>query len=192
VPQGRGDFGLALWNPGGAVRPLPYAPLWGDGFDVSARYVAYGTGCQWLTNATNTGYRLCRVLRIYDVFTGQMLSAQPPPGTAGWLPGEFNVVEALAPGGARIAAYAATRPLGHGSGRLYVLRTSGTSLQPTLVPSSVGLGFARTAWSADGSWLFYQGPGRRLWAYQVSSGHVSQSRTPCCAYGVMVAFPSRR
>ena len=51
--------------------------------------------------------------------------------------------------------------------------------------------FARTAWSADGTWLLYQGPGGHLWAYQVTSGHTRASSTPCCQYTVMAAAPSR-
>jgi hypothetical protein len=42
VPQG-----LALWDPGGTPRSLPHSPPGGisDGFDATARLVAYGTGC---------------------------------------------------------------------------------------------------------------------------------------------------
>lgn len=196
VPQGSGNDGLALWYPGGVLRPLPHSPLWGDLFDVSARFVAYGTGCQGLTTTAaggQNGYDLCRVLRVYDLVTGKLLSAQPPPGTAGWVPGGYNVLgRALAPHGARIAAYAATRPLGSGDGLLFVLRLSGPSARPKPVPASAAIAWERTAWSADGSWLFYQGPGRRMWAYQVSRGQVRRSSTPCCEYVVMVAFPSRR
>jgi len=43
---------------------------------------------------------------------------------------------------------------------------------------------------ADRSWLFYQGPGGHMWAYQVSSGKIRASSTPCCSYAVMAAFPS--
>jgi hypothetical protein len=194
VPQGT-DSGLALWSPG-VLRSLPYSPLWGDLFDVSARFVAYGTGCQVLTTtiaAGQNGYDLCRVLRVYDLVTGRLFSSRPPPGTAGWVPGGYNVLgEALAPGGARIAAYAATRPLGSGDGLLFVLRLSGPSARPKRVPASAAIAWERTAWSADGSWLFYQGPGQRMWAYQVSRGQVRRSSTGCCGYVVMATFSSRR
>ncbi len=195
VPQGT-DSGLALWYPGGVLRSLPYSPLWGDLFDVNARFVAYGTGCQGLTTtiaAGQNGYDLCRVLRVYDLVTGKLFSAQPPPGTAGWVPGGYNVLgRALAPGGARIAAYAATRPLGSGDALLFVLRLSGPSARPKPVPASAAIAWERTAWSADGLWLFYEGPGQRMWAYQVSRGQVRRSSTRCCGYVVMAAFPSRR
>lgn len=195
VPQGT-DSGLALWYPGGVLRSLPYSPLRGDLFDVSARFVAYGSGCQGLVTtaaAGQNGYDLCRVLRVYDVVTGRLFSARPPPGTAGWVPGGYNVLgEALAPAGARIAAYAATRPLGRGDGLLFVLRLSGPSARPEPVPESAAIAWERRAWSADGLWLFYQGPGQRMWAYQVSRGQVRRSSTRCCGYVVMAAFPSRR
>jgi hypothetical protein len=195
VPQGS-DSGLALWYPGGVLRSLPYSPLQGDLFDVSARFVAYGTGCQWQTTvaAGQDAYDLCRVLRVYDLATGRLYSAPPPPGTAGWVPGGYNILgRALAPGGrARIAAYAATRPLGTGHGRLFVLHLSGPSPRPKPVPASAAIAWERTAWSADGSWLFYQGRGQRMWAYQVSHRQVRQSSAPCCGYVVMIAFPSRR
>jgi hypothetical protein len=58
------------------------------------------------------------------------------------------------------------------------------------VPSSAAYLFARTAWSATGSWLLYQGPGQHLWAYQVTSGKIRASATSCCQYTVMVAAPS--
>ena len=98
---------------------------------------------------------------------------------------------------------AADRPLGHGQAirgrghghgrlRLFVIRLTGATGQPVAVPSSTGHVYARTAWSADRSWLFYQGPGGRMWAYQASSGKVRASSTPCCSYTVMAAFPSGR
>jgi len=126
------------------------------------------------------------------VVTGRLLSFRAPPGTAGWIPFGIGVTRAIAPGGRMIAGYAATRPLGKGQDRLYVMSLTGATGQPQPVPSSAAILYARTAWSADGTWLFYQGPRGRLWAYQVSSGRVRASTTPCCSYTVMVAFPSGR
>jgi len=188
------DFGLALWNPGAAPVALPYSPLWGDGFDATARVVAYGTGCSWHITAlnapeANTGYRACKVLRILDVQTGSLSSFVTPPGTAGWVPGGFNTVSAISPGDQVIAAYAAVRAQAKGQVRLYVMRLSSGG-PARAVPSSAALLFARTAWSAKGSWLLYQGPGGHLWAYQVTSGKTRASSTPCCQYTVMVAAPS--
>ena len=187
---------LALWNPGDALRPLPYAPLWGHGVDASARLVAYGTGCAAdVTSAraayqANAGYEVCRMLRVFDVVSGTVRSFLAPSGTAGWVPGEFNLVRAIAPGDSMIAAYAATRPLGQGRVRLFVMRLTTGTHRPVQVPSSAAHLFARTAWSAHGSWLFYQGPGAHLWAYQVTSGKVAASGTACCQFTVMVAYPS--
>jgi hypothetical protein len=121
------------------------------------------------------------------VVTGRLFSFRAPAGTAGWVPGGH----AIAPGGRTIAAYAATRPLGKGRDRLYVMRLADAS-RPVAVPSSAATLGANTAWSADSSWLFYQGPDKHLWAYQVSSRKTRASSTPCCSYTVMAAFPSVR
>ena len=91
-----------------------------------------------------------------------------------------------------IAAYAAIRPQRAGQARLYVMRIAGPSRRAMPVPSSAAGLFARTAWSANDTWLLYQGPGGRLWAYQMTSGQTRASSTPCCQYTVMAAVPSRR
>lgn len=189
--QQRGE--LAIWNPGASARMLPYSPFWGDGFDASARLVAYGTRCtsqETAGNAAyepNTGYDACAMLRVYDVVTGRLSSFPAPQGTAGWVPNGFDLVSAIAPGDREVAAYAAVRPQGQGRTRLYLLRLAGFRPRSTAVPSSAAFLFARTAWSARGAWLLYQGTGTRLWAYQVSTGQVRSSKTPCCQYTVMVA-----
>ena len=190
VPRGH-DFGLALRSRGGALRALPYSPWWRDGFDASPRLVAYGSGCRDRdTQANPTYYATCQVLRVFNVVTGRLSSVRAPAGTAGWIPFGIGVTHPIAPQGQMIAAYAATRPLGKGHDRLFVTRLASTTGTPVPVPSSAAILYARTAWSADGSWLIYQGPGQRMWAYQVSSGNARASSTPCCSYTVMAAFPS--
>jgi len=189
VPRGHDD-GLALWRPGSALRTLPYSPSAGPGFGLSPRLVAYGTGCRAIPPDGQDA--TCPMLRVFDVVTGALLSFRAPPGTAGWIPYGFNITQSIAPRDPVIAAYAATRPLGHRQHRLFVIRLTGTTGRPVAVPSSTGHAYPRTAWSADGSWLFYQGPGRHMWAYQISSGKIRASSTPCCSYAVMVAFPSGR
>ncbi len=191
VPQEQ-DFGLALWRPGGALRALPYSPLAGYGFDLSPRLVAYGTSCQNRDTRANDYYATCPVLRVFDVVTGALSSFRAPPGTAGWIPFEFNLTQSIAPRDPMIAAYAATWPLGQGQDRLFVIRLTGAVGGPVAVPSSTAHIYAATAWSASRSWLFYQGQGRRMWAYQISSGKIRASGTPCCSYTVMAAFPSAR
>lgn len=186
------DFSLALWHPGGAPRLLPYSPRSGSGLDASPRLVAYVTGCRNFNTMRNDSYSACQVLRVFDVVTGRLLSFRAPAGTVGWLPLGIGFSKAISPGGRLIAAYAATLPPGRGGARLFVLRLGGTGGPPRAVPSSAATLSPRTAWSADGSWLFYQGPGGHLWAYQVSSGQVRASGTPCCGYAVMAAFPSTR
>ena len=192
VPQG-----LALWNPGSGPRVLPSSPDFADGFDATSRLVAYGTGCTSQATAPdapqqpNAGYDTCRALQVLDVVTGKLISFPAPPGTAGWVPNGFNLVSAISPDDQTIAAYAATRPRGAGQVRLYVMRIAGPSGRALPVPSSAAYLFARTAWSADGTWLLYQGPGGHLRAYQVTSGQTRASSTPCCRYTVMAAAPSR-
>jgi hypothetical protein len=107
------------------------------------------------------------------------------------VPNGFNVVSAIPHDDQVTAAYAAIRPRGAGRVRLYVMRIAGPSRQAIPVPSSAAYLFARTAWSADDTWLLYQGPGGHLWAYQVTSGQTRASGTPCCRYTVMTATPSR-
>ena len=191
VPRGH-DYGLALLAPHGALTALPDAP-WQDyeyGFATSPQLVAYGTGCTSRDTAANDWYATCTVLRVLDVVTGRVLSFPAPPGTAGWTTFKVRVTGAIAPGSAMITAYAATRPLGQGHGRLFVIRLTSATRRVVPVPSSAAQLYAGTAWSADGSWLLYQGPGGRMWAYQVSSGRARASRTPCCPYTVMVTFPT--
>ena len=188
--------GLALWNPGAAPRILPHSSSTSVGFDATPRFVAYGTGCGSQVTAQdapyepNAGYDTCKMLRVFDVLTGRMTSIAAPPGTGGWVPNGFDLVNAISRRGQMIAAYAATLPQGTGHVRLYVLRTTSPPSRPIPVPRSFAFIFARTAWSANGRWLLYQGPGRRLWAYQVTSGKTRASSTPCCQYTVMAAAPS--
>jgi hypothetical protein len=193
------DSGLALWSPGGKPRNLPYAPASSStagidtGFDSTARTVAYGTGCTWHTivaNApqdANAGYLACAMLRILNVVTGRLVSFAAPPGTAGWVPNGFDSTSAISPAGRMIAAYAAMEPQGDGRVRLYVMRLTGPRSRARAVPSSVAILPASTAWTVQGSWLLYQGPGGQLWAYQVTSGTIRASSTP--HYGI-VAMPS--
>jgi hypothetical protein len=187
---------LALWRPGSAPENLPYAPANGisDGFDSSARLVAYGSGCQvreTAPKAGSNGYDVCQMLRVLDVMTGRLRSFGPPPGTAGWTPAGFNRVSALSPGGRLIAAYALTGSARQGRVRLYVIHIGGSFARVAAVPKSAALLSRPTVWSAVGSWLLYQGAGRHLWAYQVTSGKTRRSSTPCCQYAVMASAPNR-
>src|ERR1022692_1785636 len=195
VRQGR-NYGLALWNPGAAPRALPHSPSWGDALAADARLVAYGTGCKidvtalHAKNDPNTGYDLCRVLRILNMVTGRLVSLKAPLGTAGWVPDSFRTFYTgwpIAPGNGTIAAEAKLRPTDQGSQRLYVIGLSGPRPRLTPVPSAA-LVDASTAWSARGAWLLYQGPGGHLWAYQVTTGKVRSSSTPCCQYAVMATI----
>jgi hypothetical protein len=185
---------LALWRPGRTPENLPFVAARGDGvgdgFDATARMVAYGTRCHWYTtepDAGDNGMLACEMLRVLDVRTGRLASFAAPGGTAGWLPAGFSRVSALSPDGQMIAAYAAVPPAEEGRDRLYLVRLGTRRVTPVL---SAARTFADTAWSENGSWLLYQGADHHLWAYQVRSGKVRSSSTPCCNYAVMVASRS--
>jgi hypothetical protein len=183
---------MQLWNPGAVPSVLPYSSR-AQAFAVSARLVAYGTGCknegtaQNLSYGGNYGYSACRMLRVYDVVTGRLRSFAAPPGTNGWVPshGGYWSVSAIAHSGAVMAAEAVIPPDSRGLARVFVVHLTGRHRQATAVPSSAAFLLSVTAWSPDGSWLFYQGPGQRMWAYQVTTGRVRSSSTPCCQYAVM-------
>jgi hypothetical protein len=180
-----GGFGLALWAPGGsAPANLPHA--YASGASVLAAtslLVAYGTGC--------SPDSPCPMLRVFNVVTGRLVSFPAPPGTAGWVPNPSDAFSTISPGNQMMAAYAATRPQRNGHGRLYLIQLTGPSRRARAVPSSAAPFYARATWSAKGSWLLYQGPGGHLWAYQVTTGNIRTSSTPCCQYTAMVTVPNR-
>jgi hypothetical protein len=188
---------LLLWTPGAMPVSLPYSAR-AQALAVSARLVAYETGCrnegtaQNLSYGGNYGYSACRMLRVYDVVTGRLRSFAAPPGTSGWVPvhGGYWSVSAIARSGAVLAAEAVVPPDSRGVARVFVLHLTGRHRRATAVPSSAAFLLSVTAWSPDGSWLFYQGPGQRLAAYQVATGRVRSSSTPCCQYAVMAAIRS--
>ncbi len=189
------NYGLALWKPGAALRWLPHSRFSDYGLAADARLVAYGTGCKidvtalHAKNDPNMGYNLCRLLRILNVVTGRLVSLKMPPGTAGWVPDGFYRGEPIAPGNGTIAAETKLRPTSQGSERLYVIGLSGPRPRRTPVPWAA-LVDASVAWSAEGSWLLYQGPGGHMWAYQPSTAEVRSARTPCCSYTVLATFKS--
>ena len=96
------------------------------------------------------------------VATGKLTSFPAPHGTVGWMPNGFDLFSAISPGNQMIAAYAATRPLGQGTVRLYLVPVTRPGRRLMAVPSSSAFLFTRTAWSARGSWLLYEGPGRHV------------------------------
>ncbi len=183
--------GLALWNPGRAPRPVPHSRNDGGtlGFAATPRLVAYGTRCRqpaaahWYTDQ-------CGVLRVYNVVTGRLASIPAPSGTAGWAPYEFNRVLPVAPGDTMLAATAVPATDAR-HGRLYVVRLN--SARPRLIPVPHAAGFLLSCltWSPRGSWLFYPGPGSRLWAFQATTGKARSSTLPDCPWnGIMLAYPS--
>lgn len=188
-------IGIQLWSPGAAPRLLPDSSS-AQGFAVSAQLVVYDTGCADEVTSPNlsyepsAGFTACRMLRVYNVITGSLRSFAAPVGTAGWLAshGGFIDASAIAPTGSMIAASAVIHPASQGEVRVFVLRLAGRNHRPVDVPSSTAFLWAATAWSANGSWLFYQGQSARLWAYQVATGQVRSSGIPCCQYTVMATI----
>jgi len=182
---------IGLWSPGSTLRTLPYSAS-ARAFAVSPQLVAYDTGCasdgtSSLAYDSNYGFSACRFMRVYDVVTGKLRSFAAPPGTLGWIPshGGYWSQSAIAPSGALMAAEAIIPPAGQGISREFVLHLSGRDRRATAVPSSAAFLLSVTAWSADSSWLFYEGPGQRMWAYQLATGDVRSSRTLCCQYAMM-------
>jgi len=190
---------IELWSPRSTPRTLPYSAS-SSAFAVSPQLVAYDTGCASegtspsLSDGGNYGFSACRFMRVYDVVTGHVRSFAAPPGTMGWIPshGGYWSESAIATSGTVMAAEALIRPADHGITREFVLQLSGADRTATAVPSSAAFLLSVTAWSADGSWLFYQGPGELMWAYQPASGTVRSSRTPCCQYAAMATLSGGR
>lgn len=188
-----------LWTPGSVPERLPYSSS-AEGFDVTRRLVAYGTGCanpstsQNSVYAPNFAFYACRTLRVLDMGTGRLRSFPAPRGTRGWAPthgGNWAWSRSeIAPSGQLMAAEAVVAPVSKGFARVFVLHLTGPDTRPTAVPSSASFLLSVTTWSARGSWLFYQGPGQHLWAYQETTGHLRSSRTTCCQYAVMAAIGS--
>jgi hypothetical protein len=190
--QGNDIASLWLWKPGTAPRRLPYSRL-AQGFAVSPRMIAYDTACaDEGTSANNIyggnyGYSACKDLRVFDVVTGRLRSFPAPPGTIGWVPSHGGW-SASAISSAMIAAKAVVRPASQGFAREFVLPLTGRDSRATAVPFSAAFLLSVTAWSTDSAWLFYQGPGERMWAYQVKTGKVRSSRIHCCQYATMATF----
>jgi hypothetical protein len=188
---------FSLWTPGRAAKKLPYSSS-AEGFAVSPRLLAYGSDCtsrttaQNLSYGSNFGYYTCRTLRVTDVRTGRLRTFAAPPGTSGWAPPHGGnwawSGSEIAPSGQMMAAEAVIPPEGQGIARVYVLHLTGQDMQASVVPSSSSFLLSVTAWAADSSWLFYQGPREQMWAYQVSTGNLRSSRMACCQYAVMAAL----
>ncbi|HSZ30906.1 MAG TPA: hypothetical protein VK784_14265, partial [Pseudonocardiaceae bacterium] len=182
---------LQLWTPGHAPTPLPHSPVWVHLFAADARLAAYGTGCKHLT-ASSFEYDACPELRVFDVVTGRLDSFRAPPGTTGWVQNGIRPLgmnNGISPLNTMLAAEAVTSAR-RGRTRLFVLPLGPWHPRPIAVPSSAALMTAMTTWSADGSWLFYQGPGGHLWAYQYATGQARPSAIPCCQYTAMATIPS--
>ena len=187
---------LELWQPGGSLRRLGRlgGSLEGAGVAADARLVVYTSGCR-NESATSgfpslpVGYQACARLNVVDVVTDARLSVPAPAGTLGWVPRGFGPELAIAPGDHLLAAEAAVAPAAKGKIRVFVLRL-GRIATVTPVPSSTARLDAGTAWSLDGSRLFYQGPGQHLHALEVATGATQAFRLRCCQYAAMVVVPT--
>jgi hypothetical protein len=188
---------LELWRPGRPPRTLTRlgAPMEGAGFASDARLIAYGSGCR-IDEATSgfprtpVGYDACRTLSVIDVATHARLAFPAPPRTTGWVPNGFGVETAIAPNDRMLAAAAVISPARKGRTRLFILRLTHNS-KPTPVPMSIARLYARTAWSPDSAWLFYQGPNARLRALETATARTYPLAVRCCQHTAMVAIRSR-
>jgi hypothetical protein len=102
----------------------------------------------------------------------------------------FAVSSRLVAFGTDCANPSTAQSLSYGGNFGYYACRTGT--QATAVPSSAAFLLSVTAWSPDSSWLFYQGPGQHMWAYQVTTGQARSSTTTCCQYAVMATIKSPR
>jgi hypothetical protein len=131
---------------------------------------------------------------VFDVVTGRLQSFAAPAGTTGWAPTHGGnwawSVSEIAPSRQMMAAEAVVPPDSQGTARLFILHLTGRDTQATAVPSSAAFLLSVTAWSPDSSWLFYQGPGQKMWAYQVTTAQARSSTTTCCQYAVMATISS--
>ena len=89
-----------------------------------------------------------------------------------------------------MAAEAVLPPDSQGVARVFILHLTGPDTQAAAVPSSDAFLLSVTAWSPDSSWLFYQGPGENMWAYQVTTRQARSSTATCCQYAVMATIKS--
>jgi hypothetical protein len=134
---------------------------------------------------------VCQVLRVIDLVTGRRLAFAAPPGTLGWAsyggpPGPAD--SAIAPGNGLLAAPAAVSPAGDGTVQLFVLRLGHPGAAPLAVPRSAAPGYAVSTWSAS-SWLFYEGPRGKVWAFQPATGRSANLGIPCRQCMAMASVP---
>jgi hypothetical protein len=189
---------LQLWQPGRTAISTVAGPE-DELFATSRRLVAYGTGCSWRSaDAPGLGFtgrvaaRVCATMRVRNLVAGRVWSARAPAGSAGWVGNSIpGVDEAISPGENMIAAQALVRPARRGQARVVLLHLTGPWVRQLAVPHSAASFLTRTAWSADGRWLFYQGTGGHMWAYRVATGMIRRYRVPCCGYEVMATVPDR-
>jgi hypothetical protein len=196
----RGDA-LELWRPGGAPQAIAALGRFGQGlgFAMNRRIVTYATGCTDVAvtstrsgwESTPVGYSVCQVLRVIDLVSGRRLAFAAPPGTLGWAsyggpPGPAD--SAIAPGNGLLAAPAAVAPASDGTVRLFVLRLGRPGAAPLAVPRSAGPGYAVSTWSSS-SWLFYEGPGGKVQAFQLKTRRSADLGIPCRQCMAMVTVP---
>ncbi len=187
---------LELWRPGRSPRRLGQlgGSLEGAGVAADAQLVVYTSECR-NESATSgfsrlpVGYDACARLNVVDVVSGARFSVPAPAGMLGSVPRGFGSELAIAPRDHLLAAEAAVAPGAKGEIRVFVLRL-GRRATVTPVPSSTARLYAGTAWSRDGSQLFYQGLGERLHALTVATGAIRAFPLRCCQYSAMVVVPT--
>lgn len=190
---------LELWRSGAAPRVVGDVGARGSDavFAAGAQLLAYGSGCRYVkATPGNYEYTVCRTLRVVDLVTGGRRSFPAQPGTVGWVP--LGVYETghvrdagFAPGGGELAAEAAVAPARKARTDEVILSLSGQRHTVTRVPSWNAQLYGRTAWSPDGSSLFYQGLHNRLDVFLPAQNSWYQSKLPCCQFAIGMFAISR-
>ncbi len=186
---------IELWHPHGPSRTLAHLP---NGFsDADQRLVDYASGCRWKTamySGGASGFQVCAQLHVIDLLNGQRFSFAAPAGTLGWVMSQFSLDSGTAPR-TMLAAQAAIAPARAGQARLFILRLGEKRASAIAVPDSTAPTYAKSAWSTNGSWLFYERSGERLGAFRPATRtHPAQTRAMavrCCQYAAMVSAPSQ-
>lgn len=187
---------LELWRPGGPPKIISTVGRGGAGlgFAMDARTVVYGSACtdeyvtstRWYANVP-VGYSVCQVLHVINLVSGRRLSFAAPNGTLGWASyGSIQTDSSIAPGDGLLAAPAEVSPAGDGKVRLFVLRLGQANAQPLAVPRSDAPGYAISTWSTS-LWLFYEGPGGTVQAFQPATSQSANLGIPCRQCMAMVS-----
>jgi hypothetical protein len=146
--------------------------------DAERNFIAWGTSC---------GTYTCRAAELHDLSTGAKRVFDAPDGTGwvtAWATGSGDAISA---NGRYVALGAApTDSAPPASTDLYLADTQTGGL--VQVPHSSNDAYARTGWSPDGGWLFFETTDHRIGAYRPADGKFRTFPGQCCR-GTLVIAP---